>query len=573
MPSPTNDQLVAWFHSGELLDQIANGFGLTGFENIREIAHRSAELAVAGQIDLLAIIESPAFEAQQSRTFFTVQAFFIEVLPNLDEPLPRMLAAVEALVKRGGTDMFASQPNAALRAWLQKNPARAEELLALAGAGETSAGANSTFALEALADPARAREFLQKADTVLRASGITALGRISDCNSSSRLESVRALGEALGDGTDEMVCANVVGAVLAIASQDDDAPADEVVVTLSTALKLRSEGALNRAAHGLWAQKAATQPKLLPVLLEALEDLNPGNKDTIKELEHGLKAAVDTGLTAETIGFLTILLVKHKGRLEAREFDYAWTAILAAPPRLLTWWIVSWLGSGETALGAAVSEVLPNLQRQERRLVLDRTSFPTAAVEQGYLARKAVGWFLLQPDFAVAVLIAVLGLCDQKTARNVTELLIYPILRNYPEVRETLAAVPADDPARPWVDAALQENERYLDALKTMPDIFELRPSEHHRRIHHLHQADTMRSAHKAAVAQSAFMQLVHHSTQLYGVRSLSYVEDFSGGARQPMEMELGKHEVSMMLPRLGMLDPVGMQLMFFHLRSEARPE
>ena len=140
-------------------------------------------------------------------------------------------------------------------------------------------------------------------------------------------------------------------------------------------------------------------------------------------------------------------------------------------------------------------------------------------------------------------------------------------------MREALSQLPKDDPAKPWVDAALAENERYLNALKAMPDIPELTPADQHRRIQHLHHVDQMQAAHKAARAQSVFFNLVHHSTMLYGIRSLIYVEDLDGGPRRPMEMELGTHSVTMTLPRLDMLDPIGLQLMLVRFRGEARPQ
>src|SRR5581483_9919710 len=137
---------------------------------------------------------------------------------------------------------------------------------------------------------------------------------------------------------------------------------------------------------------------------------------------------------------------------------------------------------------------------------------------------------------------------------------------------EALDAVPATDPAKPWTDAALQAYDAYSAALRAVPAIPELLPSEHNRRIQQLHRVDMMRAIQKSAQKQSVFYDLVHHSTMLYGVRSLSYVEDLGGGARRPMEMELGSHEFSMVLPRLEMLDPIGLQLMLVHFRREARP-
>lgn len=570
---PTDAQLISWFQTGELLDQIAGHFGVRGLEAFRDAARRTAALATAGGIDLLSLIESGAVAAYSPTDFFTIQHFFTVALPDLDEPVPRMLAAVEALVKQGGADLAANRPNGALKEWLRKDSGRAEAIVTLATAGDAVAAANLTFALEVLGDPARARAFLGSIDMRIRASGLTALSRMADPDPASRLESIRLIGQALGDGDDEMLCANAIVAVLAIAGQDSASEAEPGVAVLRAAVGTRGDGVLNRAANALWANDAAVRPQILAVLLDALEDVNPKHKGTLDELDLGLKAALDAGRGTEVLDFLAALLVKNRGQLEVGVFHSVWNTLVFGPHDALSRWIVAWLLSGETALGAALTEVLSQVERGGTALSLDRTALPSSAAELGYLSRKAVGWFMLQPHLATAVLIAVLGVCDVETARSVAGLLAHPILRNYPDMREALSAIPAADPAKRWTDAATKASEHYLAALQAMPDIPELRPSEHNRRIHHLHQADEMSAAHKAAQAKSVFMSLVRRSTLLYGVRSLTYVEDLDGGERRPLEMELGKHEFSMTLPRLDMLDPIGLQLMLIQLRGEPRPQ
>jgi hypothetical protein len=370
-----------------------------------------------------------------------------------------------------------------------------------------------------------------------------------------------------------MLCANGIAAILAIASHEPFADHELVLSAIGVGLAARGDGTLYRATAALWTNAAARRPEIAPAILKALLDLNPEHKGTIDTLNPGLKALIDASQDEAVLQFLAELLIKDRGQLKASAFNSVWEEIVSGPPDRLTRWIITWLLSGEIALGFAVSEVLAHLERDGTGLTVDRTQLPATAADLGYLARKAVGWFMLQPHLATSFLVAILGVCDTLTARNVAGLLAHPILRNYPEMRETLEALPKDDPAKPWVDAALEENEQYLGALRAMPDIPELTPSDHNRRIQHLHHADQMQVAHKAARAQSVFFNLVRHSTLLYGIRSLSYVEDLDGGPRRPMEMELGTHGVTVTLPRLEMLDPIGLQLMLVRFRGEARPQ
>lgn len=567
---PTDEQLVAWFEAGELLDRIVRYFDLADYSQFRDVGRRAGAMAGNQKLDLLSLIENGAVGGNG---FFNVQQFFNEAIPSLDVPVPRMLAAVDKLVKLGGEDLAANQPNGALREWLRKDLARAEAVIVAANADDRQAKAQLVFALEVIGDPDRVRPFLEREDPLLRASALSALGRMADPDLESRTASVIAIGQAVGAGENDMLCANGLEALMSIASQEPPVDNDVVLAALNAALSGRGDGALNRAAYVLWAHRAASRPEFATVLLRALLDLNAEHKGTTNELDLGLKAVIDAGHNHAALQFLADLLVKNQGTLKAGAFNSVWDAILSGPSERLSAWIVGWLLAGKPALGFALTEVLRRQERDEATLIVDRRGLPTTPVELGYLARKAVGWFMLQPHLASGLLVAILGVCDQQTARDAAGLLAHPILRNYPEMRESLTGLPKGDPAKPWVDTALDENARYLAALNVLPDIPELTPPDQHRRIQHLHRVDQMQEAHKAARAQSVFFNLVHHSTLLYGIRSLTYVEDLDGGPRRPMEMELGTHSVSMTLPRLDMLDPIGLQLMLVRFRGEARPQ
>lgn len=569
---PTDEQLIAWFEAGELLDQITRHFDLADYDHFRAVGHQAGALAGNQNLDLLSLIENGAVGAVEKHDFFDVQHFLNEAIPNMREPVPRMLAAVDMLVKLGGDDLAANQPNDAIREWLRRDLARAEVVIAAANADDDHAKAHLVFALEAIGEPDKVRPFLDSNDPLIRASALSALARIPDPDLQSRTASTQAIGNALGDGTNDMLCANAIEAVFAIASQEPAVETDVVVATLSLALATRGDGTLNRSAHVLWAHKAAARPKLASMLFFALLELNPQHKGTTNELSLGLKALIGAGQGEIALRFLADLLIRHRGDLSAGAFNSVWGTILSGPSDRVSAWIISWLLSGEAALGFALVNVLKHKERHQVSLAMDRSQLPTTAADLGYLARKAVGWFMLQPHLATKVIVAILGVCDAPTGQVVADLLAYPMLRNYPEMRETLEALSKEDSAKPWADAALAENERYLTALRAIPDIPELTPSVQHRHIQHLHHADQMQAAHTAAQAQSVFFNLVRHSTMLYGSRSLSYVEDFNGGPRRPMEMELGTQGVTMTLPRLDMLDPIGLQLLLLHFRGELRP-
>ena len=438
---PTDEQLIAWFKAGELLDRITRYFDLADYDQFLAVGHQAGALAGNQKLDLLSLIENGAVGAVERHGFFNVQHFLNEAIPNMREPVPRMLAAVDMLVKLGGNDLAANQPNGALREWLRRDLARAEVVIAAASADDDHAKAQLVFALEAVGEPGRVRPFLDWDDPLIRASALSALARMPDPDLQSRTASIQAIGTALGDGTNDMLCANAIEAVFAITSQEPAVETDVVVATLSVALATRGDGTLNRSARVLWAHKAAARPKLASMLFHALLELNPQHKGTTNELDLGLKVLINAGQGKTALRFLADLLIRHRGELNAGAFNSVWGTILSGPPDRVSAWIISWLLSDKAALGFALVDVLKHKERDQVSLAIDRPQLPTTAADLGYLARKAVGWFMLQPHLATKVIVAILGVCDAPTAQVVAGLLAYPMLRNYPEMRETLEAL------------------------------------------------------------------------------------------------------------------------------------
>lgn len=71
--------------------------------------------------------------------------------------------------------------------------------------------------------------------------------------------------------------------------------------------------------------------------------------------------------------------------------------------------------------------------------------------------------------------------------------------------------------------------------------------------------------------ANSVMMQFVHTSTVLYGRGSISYMQLNEESKAYRQENQFTSHEVSIEIPRLEILDPIGQALMRYHFRSRER--
>lgn len=81
-----------------------------------------------------------------------------------------------------------------------------------------------------------------------------------------------------------------------------------------------------------------------------------------------------------------------------------------------------------------------------------------------------------------------------------------------------------------------------------------------------------MHNAQKQATSQSPLLSLIKQSVLLYGNRSLSFIQDREG-ALHPVKFDLGSVGVSFEMPRMQMVDPVGIDLTIRILRTEKMNE
>jgi hypothetical protein len=565
---PTTEELAALFDQGMLASEMARRFRLNDKVDIQVVQSRCAELHNSGTLDLLQIVESGTLQGLSGSNFFMVMHFFCQILPELEATPTRMMACVEALVTHGGEDMTANQPNAAFRTWCTKDPRRAREVIAAAHRSDDLASRHLTFALESINAIPESRQIALLYNDARRLYAITALGRMKDNDPASRSETFAVFSTLLESGADDRLRATMLHATAAILSRSDDVPSPEAVALVQRLVKDAGDSTIHQSAHVLWAYRQALEPDVVACLLEALEGLNPTNKGTVDELDLGLQSLLEHGHEEAAIAYVIRLLSSADGSLRLKDFDGFSRTLISAPPERLSRVVVQWLRIGAPRLCEGLANALRHHDMNGPALELRAGDLSISSVAQVFVCRKAIGWFFLMPTTAASVLVSVLRVCDDDTAQEVQKLLGEPLLLNYSGVREYLQKLTADDTAKSRVEQVLAQNESYLEALRAVPLIKELQPSEHHRRIERLRMADQMWDAHKKAQSQSVLLNLVKRSVLLYGNRSLSFIKDEKDEFR-PLEMDLKPFGVSLEMPRMELIDPVGLDFTLRVFRME----
>jgi hypothetical protein len=565
---PTSAELVGLFERGEFARQMAYRFGIDGRTDSRVIEERCIALHNAGTIDLLTLVEANALQELPGTDFFMAAYFFCRLLPELDATPDRMMRCVTELVTRGGQDGAANEPNAAFRKWCASAPLRASEIIAAAHKGDELAGHHLSFALEAISDLTEARRMALEYEDDRRQAAIAALGRIDHSNSESCAETIAVFNALLDSGISDAIRASVLHSAMGILARGSDISPVDANALISRLVMNPGKFTIHQCARALWACREALTQDIVTFLLDALGHLESTNKGTVEELDLGLQVLLELGYDDEAVSFVTKLLSRPDDDLELETLDSFTRTLLSGSPDLFSRVVVRWLELGAPRLCGGLANAIQGKGLDGAPLSLKAADLAISPAAQLFICRKAVGWFFFKPTTAASVLVSVLRVCDAGTAEEVQKLLVDPLLQNYGGVREYLEGLAPDDAAKEAITWALAQNEAYLDAQRSIPFIVELQPSEHHRRIEHLRISDQMRDAHKQAESRSVFLSLVSRSVLLYGNRSLSFVDDGHDKLR-PMEIDLHSHGISYEMPRMEVVDPVGLDYILRVFRKE----
>jgi hypothetical protein len=566
--APTSTELIKLFECGELANQMAHRFGMGVSAETRLVEERCITLHNSGNIDLLALVEERALQELPGTDFFMASYFFCRLLPELDARPERMMRCVDGLVTRGGQDGAANQPNAAFRKWCASVPWRAHEVIAAAREGQELAVQHLAFALEAIKDLSGARRMAIEYEDIRCQAAIAALGRIEHLNSEDCRETFTIFHALLDRNVGDATKASVLHATMEILTHGHHISSADANSLVSRLVIEPGPFTIHQCAHALWSCRQALTQEIVSFLMNALGHLDSANKGTVEELDLGLQMLLEVGYHESAVSLVTMLLSRPHDELDLEAFDSFTRNLISGSPDLLSRVVVQWLELGSPKLCNGLAKAIKGPGLDGVPLSLRAEDLALSPATQLFICRKAVGWFFLKPTTAASILVSVLRYCDADTAQEVQSLLVDTLLQNYGGVREYLEGLAPEDAAAKLVSGALARNLAYIDAQRSVPPLVELQPTETHRRIERLRISDQMREGYKQAESGSVFLGLVNRSVLLYGNRSLSFIDDGQDGLRH-VEVNLQSHGFSYEMPRMEVVDPIGLDYILRIFRNE----
>jgi hypothetical protein len=515
-----------------------------------------------GTIDVLEPARTIGDSPLNQHDFFTVMRVYCDLIPDIEADVPAMLVAVKALVARAGNDGASGMPNGAYRSWAEKG-ARARATLGATDPADPEDSAYVFVGLQALAvnQPVAALTeaigYLTGSAAPARSAAAKAIGTFSLTAAEERIRAVEALAAAAITADDNNL-GHILTAICEIARAHPDV--ESAAVALIEAVRSQAgEQAIHQVSLELMFHGEALSPAILTGLTAIAHKVPITNLGTIENLDHAGGKLVRHGRLDEALALLTPLISKHDELTSLETLDGFSYALLRLAPDQLAQVIVGWLLSFDPNLGHATLSLVGDHHGDDPLVLeVDGTALGLSDADLVLLAHRVIGYLFIHPITAASLALGLIRGAAEGPTKVIADIVFDPLLINFSgKLADWLneQTKDADDPLRPVIVALLSRLEVYLEGLRNIGRIEELRPSERERLIENHRQHESMRQVHKQAEKKSVLMSIVSRSVLLYGNRSISYFEG-PDGKKQRNEMKLHSLSHSIESPRLDILEP-----------------
>jgi hypothetical protein len=532
-------------------------------EEAKEFRAALVELHNAGAIDALEAARAVATGSIPQHEVFLLLSAYAAIIPDLADSVPAMLAAVRALVARAGSEGPSGMPLAAFRRWAVTG-ARARETIALINVSDSNDATYLYLALSALAQTELENAFelaislLNGESVPARSAAAKTISSLPFVSDEMRERALQALDEARSNRADDNLLGEIIAAATSIARGAPSQHTAAIALVDAIACDGVGDATVHSATITLMMHADDLSPAIVQSLTTVAHKVRIQNGGALGLLDSAASALLYRGRVDEALALVVPLLSTHHELSTLDQLDGFAHGLLALDRQRLFQIVVRWLLSPDRSLGEATASLVGEHHRGPLLLEFDAAVLALSDAETILLAHRTIGFLFIHPITAASVIVSLMRTSSPGAREAISEILFDPLLINFSgELADWLKtkAIEGSNPIASTIEGLLARLEAYLEGLRRVPRIKELRPSERERLIETHRQHEAMLRAHKAAQKKSVLMSIVSRSVLLYGNRSISYFEGREG-SKQRNEMKLHSFSHSVEAPRLDVLEP-----------------
>lgn len=570
------DALIDSYKAGTLI-QVVYTRSIAERDQRNTLAAELTALHNEGAIDVIAGFTSLNNRPGSEVDFFLTRHVFEKILPQISASIQPVMACVHHLYAEAGHDGAAGMILDAYSSFCEKDPSHPKEALKeiernpdlLPLLTPTIVAGSRIDTSHYLAETLR----LAGHNSIeFRRSAVFTLGRIQwPKGSTPPASAYTALEKVVAVEDDD----NLLGCAIKTSFsllQSDKSQERRIDKLLGDALSKGRDHALHAASQLFGFHTGEIPDQIMDTLVSQFYRIDPANKGTIDNIDHGLAHFLKTDKAINAISILQDMLIAHADDLSLKSFGSVVTQI-HNDKALLSTVSTRWLLRGEPVLCEGTYTIVSTGHGADMLLDIDPAELqPADYMHTIFLARKAIGYLFPNPESAASLLVSLMRHApDKRTLTELGSLLFNPLLLNFTGKARTYVAECASGASgevKEMLVGILKEVDDYLDALKSVGEIPELHPSEAQREAYNRRLSHQMAESFKEAEKQSVFLSLVSKSVLLYGRKSINYVHGPDGQSKR-IEIPLQEHSVEIELPRQERLDRFGLDYMLRVFRAE----
>lgn len=510
--------------------------------------------------------------------FFLTRQVFEQALPYLDAPVIPVMRRVLHLYRSAGQDLMAGTIIGKFVEFCAGQPSRSQEALAEV---ETNHADYSDLLAATLAAGFRSdcQAFLNHAirlsrdvNVALRRGAIFSLANFDPQGSAELLgQAIAGLESSVDGEADDSVLAAAISAAYALL-QRDRSQERRITALIGRALSKGSDFTLHAASEFFWHAAKIPVP-LIEVLLANLKRVKPTHKGTLDNIDHGIARLLKGDSSEIALEWLENMLLATPNELTMGVFDSVAGEIFgnhALRNKIVTRWFMR----GERTLCNAVHDIIGNVHHRENVLLeIDAVELKsTDLAHMIFLARKIIGYLFTQPVSVASLIVSLMHQTEEdEILVELGSLLFDPLLLNYTGKAFDYVGQQAkieNGKVKETLERSIRAIDEYLEGLRSVGELPALYPSTAQRESYRRNFSRQMAESMKKAEENSVLLKLVSKSVLLYGRKSINYVHGVNGQTHR-METPLHSHGVEVEYPRMGNLDPFGMDYMLRIFRNE----
>lgn len=568
----TEETLRSANADGTLLSAISK----TPYDEREAVAETLSSLHNSGSIDFLRACNSSQLSALSDQSLYRFQSVFGSIMPRINCSPHDAIIIAGIVLDRVGNNNLSGNVIDALRGWFQHSPQRAGLGLELIQSDITAyshavkpvllAGARHDVQKYAAVALHLARQPALKC----RLDAVASLGTMELAKHEYlHVDAVNCFTEMIEAPASEFDEATAVRAALRLLKSIGEKNASLIEPLLLKVCDNPNPNTLHEIVLGINSGKCLYTDKMVDATFSAIGSAVQYRADTVDLIDALLYEWDVEGDRGRVLALIANMFDRDDDAISMSRLDAFSHRIRSATNGVLGWYVVSMLLTGIPRVCSTANELLlPNDDVED--LVIDLSDLLLDGPKILFLCRKIIGYCLSNRSGSAALLLSCMRAAPDDVSMKIERTVFDYFLVNYPVAIDWFEEqVSTEDPAQPMVTRLSSDLRKYRGGVRERGICKAFWPSERQRRLQDYRQMDMWREIHRDAYERSIASYIAQKSTVLYGTGSIIYlyIGDESTPRRQVSSFASHRHEME--IPRLEVLDPVGLNHAIRRFRSE----